>query len=51
MIVIGGKEGALVSEKCEIIQSEVICTGQAPALEQYQFYPELFMVSESFCKN
>ena len=49
LIVVGGRD-SLQTEKCSIKSGSVICTSQNPELIDYGFYPELFLVPESFCK-
>ena len=47
-LVVGG-DGEYQTEKCSLQEGAVSCTSQAPSLEYYTNYPELFLVSDSFC--
>ena len=47
-LVVGGY-GNYQTERCSLQEGAVSCTRQAPSLNNYFEYPELFMVSESFC--
>ena len=38
------------TEKCSLQQGAVSCTSQEPSFSDYSFYPELFMVADSFCQ-
>ena len=57
-LVVGGHltsgDDALPTEKCTISES-IVCSklneNGDPNLSQYQLYPELFNVPDSFCKN
>ena len=51
IIVVGGMEGKLKTEKCEISDGQVTCKAQNPALESYAYLPELFLVDDGFCKT
>ena len=51
LIVIGGGAGTRQTEKCSILDGLVSCTSQAPELENYFRYPELFLVPNDFCKK
>ena len=46
-----GNETALklATEKCSISNDKITCTSQEPSLAYYHNYPELFLVSASFC--
>ena len=40
------------TEKCSVVDDSVDCLYQiAPELDDYYFYPELFLVSDDFCKK
>ena len=40
------------TEKCSVVDGSVDCLYQlAPELDDYYFYPELFLVSDDFCKK
>ena len=50
LLVVGGF-GIRMTEKCEVTTSDqVICVEQNPMLIDYAWYPELYLVSASFCK-
>ena len=53
MLVVGGltRDMEVKTEKCTISSDQVSCTGQSPSLTEYDTYPELFLVSENFCKS
>ena len=51
LIVVGGRDGSLKTEKCTISNDQVSCTAQNPSLENYYYYPELFLVPFDFCKT
>ena len=54
IIVVGGYAGSGVSlktEKCTIAEGKVTCVEQDPALVDYSYYPELFLVEEGYCKQ
>ena len=50
LIVIGGN-GRYKTERCEISNGKVTCTAQTPELNNYVYYPELFLVQVNFCKT
>ena len=53
-LVVGGNndyESSLKTEKCTLSDSFVTCQQQLPELNQYLEYPEVFTVSENFCKK
>ena len=50
LLVVGGY-GNLQTEICSIESNMVNCTSQSPELTEYAYYPELFLVTDSFCKN
>ena len=49
-LVVGGYNDNFQTEKCELHQGTVSCTSQAPLLSGYERYPELFLISETFCQ-
>ena len=49
-LVVGGYNDNFQTEKCELHQGTVSCTSQTPVLSGYERYPELFLISESFCQ-
>jgi hypothetical protein len=49
-IVAGGYyDEKFVTEACSIKKDEVNCIKQAPVLADYDWYPEMFLVSDAFC--
>ena len=48
-LVVGGYQN-YQTEKCSLREGAVSCTSQDPTLSYYYRYPELFLVSDSFCK-
>ena len=50
IIVVGG-QGNFQTEICSFDNVGISCTSQAPELKKYAYYPELFLVSDSFCKQ
>ena len=50
MIIVGGEDNRK-SEACDIVNGSVTCIAQAPTLDNYAYYPEMFLVPDSFCKN
>ena len=52
ILVVGGKgDDAFPTEKCYISDQQIRCAQQAPELEEFAYYPELFLVPFNFCKN
>ena len=54
LLVIGGYDygkSKKKTEKCSLQDSDITCIVQSPTLDSYNFYPELFLVTDSFCKN
>ena len=51
MLVVGGFDNDFKTEKCTFTGNEVSCREQSPSLNQYQEYPELFLVQADFCKS
>ena len=51
IVVVGGVTGSLNTEVCTVANGEVSCTLQSPALTDFAFYPELFLITVDFCKN
>ena len=53
IIIVGGYDGrySLTTEKCTISGDKVTCVEQDPALQDYSYYPELFLVEEGYCKE
>ena len=51
LIVVGGINGQYKTEKCVISNGQVSCTAQNPTLENYLYYPELFLVPVDYCKT
>ena len=57
-LIIGGRntldkenDHSRPTEKCTIQNDTISCTTQAPTLTYYEYYPELFLVPETFCKD
>ena len=50
LIVVGG-ERRHKTEKCLLTNAEFVCTSQAPELNEYSDYPELFLVPFGFCSD
>ena len=50
VLVVGGT-GTDKTEKCTISNKQVTCSSQSPELNDYFKYPEVFLVSESYCKQ
>ena len=58
LIVVGGitfvdsdARQLMKTEKCVISDNQVNCSTQNPKLQDYKFYPELFMVPVDYCKT
>ena len=54
VLVVGGTQGyheTMKTEKCTISNNQMTCTEQNPELKDYYTCPELFMVSEDYCKS
>ena len=51
IMVIGGGRGEFQTEKCEIENETVFCASQEPTLKDYGWFPELYLVSDNYCKN
>ena len=54
IIVVGGyagKDVSLKTEKCTIAEDKVTCVAQDPSLQNYSYYPELFLVEDGYCKE
>ena len=49
MVVGGGPEGQ--TEKCTLADGLISCTSQNPLLYLYVDYPEIFLVSDDFCRR
>ena len=50
-LVIGGAFGSFNNEVCTLNNSTMTCTEQSTALENYQYFPELFLVDENYGKD
>ena len=50
LLVLGGSD-TRITEICSIESNMVNCKSQSPQLKDYYIYPELFLVSDSFCKD
>ena len=55
LVVMGGTtrrdSDFLSTEACKLNNGIVACTKQAPAMQNYDYYPELYLVNDSFCQN
>ena len=53
LIVVGGyvSGAAAKTEKCPIFEGKVTCVEQDPAINNYSYYPELFLVENGYCKE
>ena len=49
IIVIGGGREKFQTEKCKILNETVSCVSQEPTLNNYGWYPELYLVSDTYC--
>ena len=50
LLVIGGTPGTLKTERCNYVENEIKCKQQDPILGDYLGYPELFAVTDDYCK-
>ena len=50
VLIVGGN-GDFKTEKCTISKDQVTCSSQAPELNFYYNYPELFLVPKDYCKQ
>ena len=50
LIVVGG-DGKKKTEKCSLTNGEFACTSQAPELNEFVDYPELFLIPFGFCSD
>ena len=51
VVVVGGNASNLPTEICSIKDDSTIsCTSQEPTLSNYNHFPELYLVENSFCK-
>ena len=50
LVVVGG-ERLIKTEVCRLLNDEIFCVEQGPELFGYANYPELFLVSDTFCKE
>ena len=54
-LLIGGRKNddfePVVTEVCTLKDSTMTCVEQSEALDQYAYYPELFIVSQNFGKD
>ena len=49
-LIIGGR-GSLKNEVCTLNNATMTCTEQSTTLEDYAYYPELFLVEENYGKD
>ena len=50
-IIVGGYNGTFKSETCTMQNNAMSCQQQALTLTDHTHYPEVFLVSPSFCKQ
>ena len=50
-IIVGGYNGTFKSETCTMQNGAISCEEQALTLTDHTHYPEVFLVSPSFCKQ
>ena len=50
-LVAGGYSSSYKTEKCSFSGSTITCQQQEPTLSSYEQNPELFLVSDGFCKK
>ena len=50
VFIVAGGYGNLKTEVCSISNSSVVCLEQTPTLDYYRTYPEMFLVTDQFCK-
>ena len=46
----GGGYGNYETERCTLVNDQMTCANQNPALTDYYIYPELFLVPLDFCE-
>ena len=55
ILVVGGRaekgDNPFPTEKCDIVDKAMTCVQQVPELEEFAYYPELFLVPINYCKN
>lgn len=49
VIIIAGGNGNMTTESCSIVNGAVTCVEQAPTLDYYVWYPEMYLVSDAYC--
>ena len=51
ILVVGGYRngGSLKTERCVETDDQMRCSAQEPELTNYQYYPELFAVTDNYC--
>ena len=51
-IIVAGGYGSYKTESCSVDENGVVnCIEQAPTLDNYRYYPEMFLVDDAFCKD
>ena len=51
-IIVAGGGGKYKTESCSVNENGVVnCIEQAPILDYYYDYPEMYMVDDAFCKD
>ena len=51
IVIVAGGYGIKKTESCSIVNGSVFCVEQAPTLDDYVYYPEMYLVVDSFCKK
>ena len=51
-IIVAGGYDYYKTESCSVDENGVVnCTEQAPTLDEYAYYPEMYLVDDAFCKD
>ena len=50
-LVVGGNGFDMKTEKCSLVDDKIKCLAQFPELDNYNNYPELFLVAADFCRD
>ena len=51
-IIVAGGRGNYKTESCSVDENGIVnCIEQAPALDNYAYYPEMYLVDDAFCKD
>lgn len=51
VFIIAGGDAKYQTEACSIENGEIFCMAQAPVLDRYYVYPEMYLVDDVFCKD